>query len=537
MGKKSIAVILSGLVVSFTFGNISAGPVPGTGQTKWYNNSIEIACPQPGEAFYGQDANYSLSPPSYTKLDAGGNELADNSAEWVMVRDNITKLIWEVKTDDDSIHDRDNRYIWSEAQNYFIPELNFSSPYWQSFGGFNDWRLPTVKELAYIVFRGTQSSPTIDIRYFPNTVGTVAYNYWSSTSRANYSYEAFNVSFYNGRSGIDGKDQNRNYVRAVRGDTVTNQFVDNGNGTITDLSTGLIWENKTDDRGPGDRDNLYTWEQALAWIASINDSNYLGHDDWRLPNINELLSIVDFTVPTYPSISTVFFPKAMPDHYWSSTTNPLTIEYAWCITFELGLISSVPKSTYRYTRAVRGGYNGLPPPIAPKANAGYDQAVFDQVILDSSGSYDPDGTIDSYKWVLQHRVDSAYDKTAEGEKTTVQDLNPGFYDVTLTVTDNGGLTHADTMLLAVAGPYQGWPQPNGTLSITNFKIIQSKKTGATTTSISGSIALPELSLGDKVQSRVTIELFDALSGGGDCVLSEEVTLSVSDKPKNLVISK
>jgi hypothetical protein len=87
---------------------VMAGPVPDTGQTKCYDNSIEIACPNPGESFYGQDAQYIVNPQSYTKLDAQGNELSSNASSWIMVRDNVTGLIWEIKTDDDSVHDKDN---------------------------------------------------------------------------------------------------------------------------------------------------------------------------------------------------------------------------------------------------------------------------------------------------------------------------------------------------------------------------------------------------------------------------------------------
>jgi hypothetical protein len=75
-------------------------PIPDTGQTKCYENSVEILCPSPGEPFYGQDAQYITNPQSYTKLDASGNDLPDEAASWVMVRDNVTGLIWEVKTDD-----------------------------------------------------------------------------------------------------------------------------------------------------------------------------------------------------------------------------------------------------------------------------------------------------------------------------------------------------------------------------------------------------------------------------------------------------
>ena len=80
-------------------------PIPDSGQTKCYNDTAEISCPAPGEDFYGQDAQYTTNPRSYTKLDAGGNDLPDSAASWTMVRDNVTGLIWEVKTDDGSVHD------------------------------------------------------------------------------------------------------------------------------------------------------------------------------------------------------------------------------------------------------------------------------------------------------------------------------------------------------------------------------------------------------------------------------------------------
>ena len=80
-------------------------PVPDTGQTKCYDdvgNEID-PCPQPGEDFYGQDAQYITNTQSYTKLDENGADLPDEATEWVMVRDNVTGLIWEVKTNKDDI--------------------------------------------------------------------------------------------------------------------------------------------------------------------------------------------------------------------------------------------------------------------------------------------------------------------------------------------------------------------------------------------------------------------------------------------------
>jgi hypothetical protein len=88
---------------------------------------------------------------------------------------------------------------------------------------------------------------------------------------------------------------------------------------------------------------------------------------------------------------------------------------------------------------------------APSSNSGADQAVPDQVTLNGVGSSDPDGSIVSYDWSLQHRTNSAYNRNASGDTPTVYNLDPGFYDVYLTVTDDGGMVDTDNMLLAVAG--------------------------------------------------------------------------------------
>jgi tRNA(Arg) A34 adenosine deaminase TadA len=76
-----------------------AAPVPHTGQTKCYDVSGNvITCPPPGQPLYGQVANYIIHPMSYTKLDSSGNTLPDSDAAGCMVRDNVTGLIWEMKT-------------------------------------------------------------------------------------------------------------------------------------------------------------------------------------------------------------------------------------------------------------------------------------------------------------------------------------------------------------------------------------------------------------------------------------------------------
>jgi len=145
-----------------------AYPVPDTGQTESYTDT------------FGEDSDYLINPPSYTKLDTGGNDLPDSATSWVMVRDNVTGLIWEVKTEDGSVHDEDKQYTWYDGNpdtnggyagtpgdgtdtEDFIAALNA-----ESFGGYTDWRLPTIEKMNipnfFLDFQntGVYSLPTIN---------------------------------------------------------------------------------------------------------------------------------------------------------------------------------------------------------------------------------------------------------------------------------------------------------------------------------------------------------------------------------------
>ncbi len=206
MKRKGIFYIL--LVVFFAlFSNLQAAePLPDTGQTKFYNNSVEISEPTLGAAFYGQDAHYTRER-SYTKLDPNGNTLPVSVTTWYQVVDNVTGLIWEVKSDDGSVNDVDNLYSWDDAQSVFIDSLNFGSGYC----GRTDWRLPTIKELLYLVDSG-QGSPSIDIVYF---LQTKPQNYWSSTTADFNTSSAWVVTFGSSTSGTLEKI-NSSWVRAVR---------------------------------------------------------------------------------------------------------------------------------------------------------------------------------------------------------------------------------------------------------------------------------------------------------------------------------
>ena len=329
-------------------------PIPDTWQTKCYDDDSEITCPSPGEDFYGQDGNYNINPQSYTKLDENGNDLTDNATEWVIVRDNVTGLVWEVKQDKDDVqnysnpHDADNTYILYDFSNKapscgieiwkFINDINT-----EQFGRFSDWRIPTVKELMSIVDRD-RYDPSINTTYFPNTESSC---YWSSTA---YDYfTGWGVCLFKGLVRRSYGDCDIAYVRAVRGGQCGpfENFIHNGNGTVTNTDTGLMWQQDT-------APETYTWQEALSYCENLT---LAGYDDWRLPNVNELHSIVDYS--TYdPSIKTTFSPNTVSSYYWSSTSNAGDPIYAWVVYFGSGAMYFGPKSYLYYVRAVRSGQCG-----------------------------------------------------------------------------------------------------------------------------------------------------------------------------------
>jgi hypothetical protein len=331
-----------------------ATPMPDTGQTKCYNNHNEIPCPQSGEPFYGQDAQYTNNPHSYTKLDANGNELPESATSWTMVRDNVTGLIWELKHNNDNVknyadhNDADNTYTWYDGipngpdTQDFINGLNA-----QNYGGHHDWRLPTIKELSTLVDSDRYPNPSINTVYFPDTM---TYYYWSSNASAGNYNHAWYAYFFYGKVATIYKNLGC-YVRAVRGGQLPdNNFIDNSDGTISDTSTGLMWQKAT---APG----TYNWEQALTYCENLTLPAG-GYSDWRLPNRNELQTIVDYSRYN-PAIDTTFFPSTPStagDWYWSSTTYAYNSNFTWTVLFSHGYVTDGDmKSFYHYVRAVRGG--------------------------------------------------------------------------------------------------------------------------------------------------------------------------------------
>jgi len=315
-------------------------PIVDTAQSSCFDANVAVTAPAPGEAFYGQDAQYQGRQLSYT-----------TSSDGLTVLDNNTGLTWiqSPDTDGDGDIDSSDKKTWAELPTY-VADLNAAS-----YGGYSDWRVPSIKELYSLMdFRGTDPSgptptnmiPFVDTDYFAFGWGDVAAGeriidaqYWSSTeyvsTTMNGNATVFGVNFADGRikgyprdlAGSGGSSTIQ-YIRLVRGDAGygVNDLEANGDGTVTDHATGLLWQRS--DSGAGS-----SWQDALAYCEGLE---LAGRSDWRLPNAKELQSIVDYSRSPETTSSAAIDPlfsctlisneDLVDDYpfYWSSTTHAST---------------------------------------------------------------------------------------------------------------------------------------------------------------------------------------------------------------------
>ncbi len=117
-------------------------------------------------------------------------------------------------------------------------------------------------------------------------------------------------------------------------------FTSNGDGTVTDNNTGLMW-----------RQNSSTkyWVDALSYCENLD---FAGHTDWRLPNIKELISIVDLTLYN-PVLDTAYFTSSTSYHYWSSTTYTTFAGSAFIVNRTNGSVQGAGKNSYNYVFCLR----------------------------------------------------------------------------------------------------------------------------------------------------------------------------------------
>jgi len=160
-----------------------------------------------------------------------------------------------------------------------------------------------------------------------------------------------------------------------------NRYADNGDGTVTDNLTGLMWEKKSDNGDIHDQDTTRTWSTGSPYkgngqaydaflTTGLNVAGFAGAKDWRLPTFAELGTILlpeDYPCATNPCVPAAFNTSCTAGcastacsctrsyYYWSATTGAGYSDYAWILYFNGGGASNGLKTSYYYVRAVRGG--------------------------------------------------------------------------------------------------------------------------------------------------------------------------------------
>ncbi|MBF0451375.1 MAG: DUF1566 domain-containing protein [Candidatus Magnetomorum sp.] len=358
MKNKPIIFIFVILLVGWihSIDTLQANPLPDTGAEYCHNQTQVITCPQAGEPFYGQDAHYTINPHQFVKFDAQGQALTPSVDQWSMVLDQATGLMWEVKTTDGSLVDRTRKITWYSSQpdltasgasgkynNGENTELYIQALNNNQFGSFSDWRLPDIMELKSIVDIASQN-PSIYSQFFPFSQ---ALEYWTTQTLVSSVSQAWCIHFYDGHEETQEKGD-LFYVRAVRSmypQKTGPHLLINPDNTITDIHTGLMWQRQI-------ASYPQAWEYALENCENLVEA---GFDDWRMPTVLELHSIVNYNRISPPAIDPLFFPETMNNLFWTSTPSQ-TPGYIYNINFATGISQSQAAQGEHYYRAVRGGH-------------------------------------------------------------------------------------------------------------------------------------------------------------------------------------
>jgi chitodextrinase len=385
-------------------GNVSPASDPATAATAAASAAVRL--PQTG-----QTACYSGTGAVIDCVNTGQNGELQKGAAWpsprftanadTTITDNLTGLAWAPNGDlmpsrdpgwDADKTPDDGMVTWQHALEY-VAKLNT-----ENYLGHNDWRLPNRRELRSLVNYGV-----IDTVAWLNSqgfTGAQSVEYWSSTSwavNARYAWYVYLLSGYV----IDDSNKDDAFslwpVRAGDGEYAataplpatgqTNcsdangapvscagtgqdgelrkgiawpdpRFIDNGDGTQTDNLTGLVWSKDGNAPGPAAcaPGAAKTWQAALAYAACLNANGYLGHSDWRLPDLNELGSLLHADqLDTSAWLNTMGFYSVQSGLYWSSTTYVVDAADACLIHMNQGDIWYVVKSDSYFVWPVRGG--------------------------------------------------------------------------------------------------------------------------------------------------------------------------------------
>lgn len=429
MHTRTFAALFLFMLITATAYAFPPAPVPQTGQTTCYAaNGSEITCDGTG-----QDGE------SQTGLQWPIPRFVDNGVQ--SVTDKLTGLIWAkdanlMKTRDPLFDqdkamgynsDNDGRVTWQHALDY-VKKLNQ-----ENYLGYNDWRLPNCNELESM----GQGNRTTWLHEQGFTNVQDGDGHWSSTTNpgeprfamgvgmfagygGNHNYKAYVGNVWPVRTGPSVPSASLTLPKTGQttcysedGSTIScvltgqdgeiqagvawpnPRFADNGDQSVTDKLTGLIWAK---DANPAA--STKTWQEALDYIKALNNSNYLGHNDWHIPNLNEIESLLNKGQSDQVGwLNSVGFTNVRGDFYWDSTTSTAQLDSLWTVYMKYGgYEENVAKTNKFYAWPVRSGqfwaFNPFVISVAPKFGTipVGAFAISREIVLGNRGSNDQPAT-------------------------------------------------------------------------------------------------------------------------------------------------
>ncbi len=148
-------------------------------------------------------------------------------------------------------------------------------------------------------------------------------------------------------------------VTAIPPSAPDERYIDHGDGTVSDLSTGLMWQRCSAGQSGADcatgSASSYTWQQALQHPQALNAAGgFAGYSDWRLPNLKELSSLIEQQC-YIPAINLSVFPATGSSLYWSASPYAFDSSFAWYVLFSSGSSGLNSRSNNYHVRLVRAG--------------------------------------------------------------------------------------------------------------------------------------------------------------------------------------
>lgn len=279
----------------------------------------------------------------FTKVSGAGVDLPASAVlgsgrnDWVCTRDNVTGLLW-----------RAARISAVSAAGARHAALGANAA---TLCNRRDWRVPETAELQGLVDYD-RADPAIDGDYFPQTAAGFQWSSEADPDHPALRQRAVNFSggFVNAIPARIAAD-----ARLVAGGEAFAGRADNGDGTVTDPRTGLMWERCSQGQDAlscaGDVE-APDWHGALHAAADAAAQGRHGYTGWRLPNVKELAGLLDARQGR-PAIDVSGFPNTPDAAYWTATTDAKEPGMAWAVFFGNASVFAVDKSTAARVRLVR----------------------------------------------------------------------------------------------------------------------------------------------------------------------------------------